>query len=560
MGQLVADGGGQGAVVGGVIGLLVEEGGLEDAGREAHLVLAGVVVGVVGLWRHVPLVPVHRLAELGHAALEIKDGRGLDIQDIGPAGDLEAAVVAPAVGIAHLAAHGVELLEGLGLGGLDHPVGGQDAGPHGLLVEVDHLEGAVLGGRAEGGLHEELAEVFTQGAIRGGEDALPAGAQFGGARERLPVEGEVLADEGGSQEGRGAPQDMPAQVDLPGPHRLRAEEAAQGLEELGLAHQHMGFPGGKGHGGEIGLPVQGGRGREVLAGQLVVVGLGIPQGHEGAGGLGQLRLQGHDRPGRGTGGLGTVSSQHEDPRHMVFIGLADGLGLLPRAQVVVALGQPETALPEAGDHGAAVLVVDLDAEAEPGVDAQGVEPAQLGHEALGGLHGLDGGEEGRQGGEALLLDEGLVHAGGVEVAHALGNAALGATRPGGGFEDALQDREVALIDLLVHTVGGVLAGNRHLVEGAVGIGVEVLAGGGGRVDVGGIDPEDGPGLRAGGRFRHEGRHQRRDEPCRSKVQRSSFHLAPGGGASRSRGADYQMAGRTFASRFMAWPSAQPNAS
>ena len=50
-----------GSVVEGIVGLHVEEWRLQNAGREANLVGGGVVVGVDGLWRHVPLVAVNGL-------------------------------------------------------------------------------------------------------------------------------------------------------------------------------------------------------------------------------------------------------------------------------------------------------------------------------------------------------------------------------------------------------------------------------------------------------------------------------------------------------------------
>jgi hypothetical protein len=65
--DLVADDRADAAVVGGVVGLGVEERRLQDRGREHDLVHPRVVVGVDRLRGHQPLVVVDRFAELGVA-------------------------------------------------------------------------------------------------------------------------------------------------------------------------------------------------------------------------------------------------------------------------------------------------------------------------------------------------------------------------------------------------------------------------------------------------------------------------------------------------------------
>ena len=67
--DLVADHRADAAVVGGVVGLGVEERRLQNRCGKDDLVHAGVVVGVDGLRRHEPLVAVDRPAELGQLAV-----------------------------------------------------------------------------------------------------------------------------------------------------------------------------------------------------------------------------------------------------------------------------------------------------------------------------------------------------------------------------------------------------------------------------------------------------------------------------------------------------------
>ena len=70
--DLVADDRADAAVVLGRVGVGAEERLLQDAGREADLVGAGVVVGVDGLRQHEPLVAVDRRADLGQLAVGLE--------------------------------------------------------------------------------------------------------------------------------------------------------------------------------------------------------------------------------------------------------------------------------------------------------------------------------------------------------------------------------------------------------------------------------------------------------------------------------------------------------
>ena len=85
--------------------------GLQNGGREDDLVVARVVVGVHRLGRHVPLVPIDRLAE-ARQVVGVFEGAGpLQVahQIVGANGD--GAVVLPLVRVAYLGSELGELLE-----------------------------------------------------------------------------------------------------------------------------------------------------------------------------------------------------------------------------------------------------------------------------------------------------------------------------------------------------------------------------------------------------------------------------------------------------------------
>ena len=127
VGHLVADDYADGSVVDGVIRVCVEERGLENGGREAYLVGGGVVVGVDGLRSHAPLVGIGGLSELAEIVLHVPGLGGTEVLVVAQGGiDGQGAVVLPLVGVADLYGEGGELLAGVGLGGVGHPVEGVD--------------------------------------------------------------------------------------------------------------------------------------------------------------------------------------------------------------------------------------------------------------------------------------------------------------------------------------------------------------------------------------------------------------------------------------------------
>ena len=201
--DLVADDCADCAEVHRVVGLGVEERRLKDCGWEDDLVLRGVVVSVDGLRGHVPLVTVHRAAELGPFAVRrvgvggahVLDDGGLRIQ-------VQRRIVAPLDGVADLGVEGRELVQRLDLGVLAHPVEAADRLAVGVEEAAHQGIHRFLGVGREVAGHPRAAHGFAQVGLDESEGTLPARTQFLRARQGAAVEVEVLVDEIARQERR----------------------------------------------------------------------------------------------------------------------------------------------------------------------------------------------------------------------------------------------------------------------------------------------------------------------------------------------------------------------
>ena len=130
------------------------------------------------------------------------------------------------------------------------------------------------------------------------------------------------------------------------------------------------------------------------------------------------------------------------------------------------------------------FVVYLHSDVKGDVQAQGLQLANNCDQSPGIRNCPNVVQPRRQRSHSFAVDCGLVHAGGVEVSDTLDNAALGAAGPGRIFENLLKNGEVAFVEFLVHAKRGVFAGNRHFLEGPIGIGIEILAGRDGWIHIG----------------------------------------------------------------------------
>jgi len=81
VGELVADDGADGAVVGRFIAVAEVEGRLQDSGGEVDVVLGRVVVGVDGGGRHTPFGFVDGLADAAEVAVEVEGGDAGGVAD-----------------------------------------------------------------------------------------------------------------------------------------------------------------------------------------------------------------------------------------------------------------------------------------------------------------------------------------------------------------------------------------------------------------------------------------------------------------------------------------------
>ena len=122
VGHLVTDNHADSTKVGSIVGFHIKEGRLQDGSGEADLIGGGVVVGVHRLRCHAPFVLVNGLAHLVQVTARLIQAGGLNVVIQALAGIyLQAAVVAPLVGITDLYGEGIEFHQGVDLGLLAHP-------------------------------------------------------------------------------------------------------------------------------------------------------------------------------------------------------------------------------------------------------------------------------------------------------------------------------------------------------------------------------------------------------------------------------------------------------
>ena len=158
---------------------------------------------------------------------------------------------------------------------------------------------------------------------------------------------------------------------------------------------------------------------------------------------GQVRLQLEDAPGVR---LRLRIARHgEHAADVVEVQGPQLLGLLVVAEVVIAIGKAQATLVHPADHLGRVLEVLAGAEAEEGARAAAVQLRDPACQAAGVRDLVDRLQLLAQGGERGRLGLLLVHAGGVEVAHLLGEGVRGIGRAAGVLlHDLAQHRLVAL--------------------------------------------------------------------------------------------------------------------
>ena len=234
MADLVADHCADAAIIRRILGLRVEERGLQNRGREHDDVHARLVVGVHRLRIHQPFVLVDRLADLGQLIAGLVQVRGLGVlggQRI--RGNTQRRIIAPVVGVADLRRELGDLLQSLGLGVLAQPIGIGDGHAVGVNQIGDQLFHAALRAFGEVQAHVFAAHIFTTNAVDQAHRALPTIALLLGTGEHLAVEVKVggveVARQGGGEAQNHVntgPQLKVGQIGL-GPERIKTSEEAR---------------------------------------------------------------------------------------------------------------------------------------------------------------------------------------------------------------------------------------------------------------------------------------------------------------------------------------------
>ncbi len=299
----------------------------------------------------------------------------------------------------------------------------------------------------------ELADGFAEGEVDDGDGALVAGTLLRSSAEGGAEEGEALVGEGLGEVGGAGFEEMEDEVVLPGGEGGGGDQGGFALEGGGLPDVE-GFLGSEAGGAEVLGPVEaGGLGGEV-GGEPEVVGVldvFVVGERDVLGGDGVL--EGEDAGGAGFG-IGEAGEAEEVGDVGGVLG-ADLLHVRGVVEVVVAGGKDEATLHEVGGVVVGVVEAGSYPEAEEvgrvvvghveGIDVGAEGEAERAGEVTLVFDGGDAGEVGLEGGEAALLDGGLVHVGVVEV----GDAAKVGVGSGIGLRGLGDDGG----DLLVGAVG-----------------------------------------------------------------------------------------------------------
>ena len=319
--HLVADDRPDAAVIHGVIPGRIEERRLQDPGREIDAVEGRTVEGVHRGRRHEPFPAVHRLADFARVALRLPLRACVMIGDEPGAGDRDAGVVSPGVGVADLLLECMELLQGPRPRGVAHPLERLDAVAERRLEIAHHRQRALSGRRRELLPHVRLPEQVAEVAVRPAQAALPA-RQNGLRSRQHRLEAEVLLGERAAQHRRSVPRHAPAQLALPGLERHAADQAVQGADEIGLRDVDR-VERGEPPRGKVGAPVEAGaHSLERVHRHLVVGRLRIAPLHVGHRGLRQRSLERENGLSRCARALRVVAQQSEGLHDVVHVAAA----------------------------------------------------------------------------------------------------------------------------------------------------------------------------------------------------------------------------------------------
>ena len=428
-------------------------------------------------------------------AVELEAGGVEPVGGVGGAADLEPRPVAPAVGVADLDAHRVELGLRARTRLLAHPRARPDRGAHLLDDRLDHARRPFLGLRREGAgdvaLGERLAEV---GADRV-DDALDAFVLLLLAADPPAVEREVLGvDVRGQRVGDGA-HDRERQVRAQGGRLGVRDDLVQARQQGGVLDvDALGRAGAERV--QVARQVERRRERRELGAVVAIVRpvrvapllraqvqrreARLERQHRG----GQARCVGRGRP-----------DVPELRRDVLDVGGAQVGGGRPLVEVGLAIGQPERRLGEPEQVAARVVVIDGHVPAEQREEPAAMQHRQQREHLVVPGRARDRAQQRRDRLDPAGLDRLQVEPGGervaqqpVELVLRLGRRAL---------QQLAQHDLVAPAHLLEGAPGAVPGRDRVRVDpAAVGEAVEVDAGIGGRIAVGGVQRHRGRSMSA----------------------------------------------------------------
>ena len=238
--DLMADDRADPAVVGGVIGVGVEERRLQNRRGEHDLVHARVVVRIDGLRAHEPFIAVHRSAQFGQLPVELQLRTAEDVAVQIIRVDHQIRVVPPPHRVADLRGELVQLLQRPQSGLRGHPLQIADADPVGLPEVGDQFVHPGLGLRREVPVDVQSADGVSHQALHQRHPALPALPGLLGSAQNPPVEVEVLGHQGGGQHRRPG-MDQPPPRPVPPVRDIRTgPQFSERGEVIRLAHNDFG--------------------------------------------------------------------------------------------------------------------------------------------------------------------------------------------------------------------------------------------------------------------------------------------------------------------------------
>ena len=366
VGHLVSDDDAYRSVVVRIVSRHVEEGRLEDTGREADFVGRRVVVGIDSLRGHLPLVSVDGLAILvsNHLApcehvgtLCIHPETGLLVDD-------EVGVVCPLVGITDFDIEGVELFDGLCLGAVAHPVLHLDA----LLqrgLQVLHQRGhALFGLSREVFLHVHLSQRFAEAAFDGVDSAFPAGRTLLLSGHDATEEVELFLPDFVAQAAGCAVDELPGHVSLLFVEVYIVQDVGDFLQVDGMVEAEF-LQAVDAEGLEVYVPVDAGHFLlQLVEGHLVVAVGRIAKFDCAERSLGEAGLYLHDSLHVPLGVVFIHAEELEEVDDIFLVFLADFLCLGIVVEVIFLFAQRDAALADAHDVGRTVHHVGADIGAE----------------------------------------------------------------------------------------------------------------------------------------------------------------------------------------------------